>query len=749
MLKYVDSKEDTLTATEDQFFEQISSYLPLDDELQVQAAFELAKREHGDQRRKSGEPFFTHPLTVAYYLTEYRLDGPAIAAALLHDVAEDTKVSLAELEEQFGPKVAHLVEGVTKLKDVSIGIAQGRELTREQIQDLTMQKLFREMTVDVRVVIIKLFDRLHNMRTIGAMPPHKQRQKARETLAVFAPLANRLGIWKLKSELEALSLQVLEPAAFQYISQELDTLKKNQLKMYQMVNEQITDSLLAVNLDIRNVLLAPENVYTVYQDLSKNRNTKGDIDRTLRLVVLLDDWISCYTALGHLHQLWRAVPDQFDDYISVPRDNLYRSLHTTVVHNNGQHIKIRLRTVAMDKVSEIGVLARWLYAGTPLWDKGIAERIEALFQNIRNSLDLEDEDAGINVKTVVEDVFSDQIRVYTPQGDAVSLPRGATAIDFAYKIHTEIGNHCQAVHVNDTLYPLNKALPNGAQVRVVKSIRAEPQRAWLDEDLGYITTMYARSHARRWFRRLPRPSAIKQGKQILRDELKMLGLPNFPHEAVSQMFEEIEDTEELYHALGRAEILPTTLATSVLSKAWTQNPSRDLDGTVQGRDGKEYVISQTRQRKIRLCNTCVPRPSDPIMGYLRQNGEVTVHREDCHSLSAHRDELRRIQLGWGEVPRRVHSLHLRVDVYDRSGLLFDVTQLLEREHINIANISTPTHTRKGEVCILLELEMQTARQAVRIMHQIQALVNIYSVRTIPSDTRPPADSNPSSFYQPE
>ncbi|MEZ4643062.1 MAG: TGS domain-containing protein [Chloroflexota bacterium] len=270
----------------------------------------------------------------------------------------------------------------------------------------------------------------------------------------------------------------------------------------------------SANLTVRNVLLAPENVYTVYQDLSTRGMSYYDVDKTMRLIILMDDWPSCYLALGHLHQLWQPVPGRFDDYIAVPRDNLYRSLHTTVVHNNGQHLKLRIRTVAMDKVSEIGVLARWVYAGTPLWSEGIANRVESFLLNINENISVETQDPGAGVKGVVEDVFRKQVRVYTPRGDVIELRQGATPIDFAYAIHTGLGDQCYAAYVNEVLHPLNKPLRDGDRVRIVKSVRAEPQRAWLDEDLGYIQTNYARSHARRWFRRLSHDMAILHGRNL-------------------------------------------------------------------------------------------------------------------------------------------------------------------------------------------------------------------------------------------
>jgi len=738
-----------IAATDEQFFRRIDAYLDLGDRLKVRQAFEFARQKHGDQARKSGEPFFVHPLTVAFYLAYYRLDAQTLAAALLHDVAEDVSVPINEIAGRFGTEVAVLVDGVTKLKDVSVGVAKGLQLSKQEIQDLSTQKLFREMANDVRVVIIKIFDRLHNMRTIKHMSQAGQARKARETLYVFAPMANRLGIWQLKSELEALSLEVLNNRAYHIVKNNLKQLREDQQDMFQLISGQIFDRLLEANLDVRKVDLAPENIYTAYIDVTSSGVAFHEVNKTLRLVVLLDDWISCYTALGHLHQLWQAVPDRFDDYISVPRDNLYRSLHTTVIHDSGQNIKVRLRTEAMDKVSQIGVLARWSYADTPLWDKGVAERIEALSDNIRETIATDYQDPGALVKMVVEDVFAEQIRVYTPRGDAIELARGATPIDFAYAIHTGIGNQSQAAKVNEMLSPLNRVLRNGDQVQIIKGLKAEPQREWLDEDLGYLGTNYARSHARRWFRRLPQEKAVSQGKQLLQAELRMLGLPRHSHHAVAKSLG-YRHTEEVYYDIGRAELLPTVVATRVLDEKWADEPVRHLDNVVIGPSGEKYIITNANGRPLRLCETCDPRPRDNVVGYLRKNGDVTVHKEGCHSLRANRTIGRLLKLGWGvATTRKARLITIQVDVFDRSGLLFDITRPMQNEQINIPFICTPPTAHAGEVRIVMSLEVERPRQAVRILHQIRALVNVYSVRCLPPDSASNYIGTTTPFYKPE
>jgi GTP diphosphokinase / guanosine-3',5'-bis(diphosphate) 3'-diphosphatase len=736
---------DDTTADATKFFDKINTYLSVEDRLRVKKAYELARREHGEQRRKTGELFFTHPLTVAYYLSEYHLDASALEAALLHDIAEDTRVSIAEIETDFSAEVARLVDGVTKLKDVTEGVAKGKRLPPEELQDKTLHKLFSAMTEDVRTVIIKLFDRLHNMRTIKGLPLYKQKQKAQETLAVYAPLANRLGLWNLKNELESLSLEVLYNNAYTTIKRRREEMERAQQEMFHLLSGQIFSCLLQAEIDVRNVVLAPENIYTIFQDLTASGASYDDIDRTIRLVVLVNEWTDCYMALGHLHQLWRPVPGTFDDYIAVPRDNLYRSLHTTLVHSHGQQVKLRIRTVAMDKVSEIGVLARWLYAGTPLWSKGIADRIESFFENINDNINVEPQNPGAGVKGVVEDVFRKQIRVYTPRGEIVELGQGATIIDFAYAIHTGLGNQTHAAYVNDTYFPLNKPLKDGDQVRIVKKARAQPQRAWLDDDLGYITTNYARSHARRWFRRLSTHRAILEGQDLVQTELGILGYPDFSHQEIAEAFG-YEETQQLYYAVGRAEVLPTAVANRVLEYKWGTGPARSLDVMVQTGDDEEVVITKSPTRRLRLCGTCQPRPPHQIEGFMRKDGGITVHRNRCHLLRAERGRI--VKLGWSETTREAHEVTVQVDVYDRPGLLFEISQLMEDEQINISYIYTPPR-RGGELQIILTLEVLQPRQLVRILHQIHALPNVFDLRCLPGGPPEAPRNGAAPLYLPE
>lgn len=716
------------------FFELANSYLAGQDQLRVLEAYELARQQHGDQRRQSGELFLTHPLTVAYYLAEYKADSSALVAALLHDVAEDTLLAIDQINEQFGPEVSQLVDGVTKLKEVSAGVVRGRHLTNQEIQDASLHKMFAAMTADVRVVLIKLFDRLHNMRTIEALPPAKQQMKARETLSVYAPLANRLGIWRLKTELEELSLRVLDPEAYKQIRVTLDHQFHQHQATYTIITEQIIKHLQDNGLAVSDVVQNPESVYSIYR-LNQSRGISIEkVETPMRVVILVEDKNSCYQALGYLHELWRPVPGKFDDYIALPRENHYRALHTTVIYSDGQPLKLRFRSNAMNVASEIGVLAAWAYAGTPMWTQGVSDRVNAMLASVSENIREEARDLSAGVKVVVDDVFREQIMVYTPRGDVIELPQGATPVDFAFAIHTEVGNQCLIAYVNEQPTSLNQALNDGDQVRIVKSGWARPQRTWLDEDLGYLATTQARARVRRWFRRLPEELALAEGRKILIDELAMLGLEDFAHDQLAERLG-YENPHELFHALGKAELLPTELATKVLSWKWHKEPERNIGSLVHTSGGQEFVVTNSGGRNLRLCLSCQARPGDKIVGFLRADGGVTVHKEDCYTLRPDPMADRTIRLNWSRDGQdTVRTVTVEVDVYDRSGLLLEVAELLQDESVNIASIIT-TPLDSAKLRITLDLEIANPRLLVRILHRVHALINVFAVRCLRSSTR--------------
>jgi guanosine-3',5'-bis(diphosphate) 3'-pyrophosphohydrolase len=714
------------------FFDQIATYLSLEDRKRVRRAFELARREHGDDRRKSGELFFTHPLTVAYYLSEYYVDASALIAALLHDVAEDTSVSIEEIEAKFGAEVAKIVDGLTKFDRLTAQAELGRELTADEVKDATLRKLFAMMTGDVRVGIVKIFDRLHNMRTIKAMPRHKQREKAQETLNVYAPLANRLGMWLVKNELQTLSLEVLEPAYYQALEAYIVRREAEQEAEFQAIAQKITSDLNQNGVQVVDVLTVPLDFYEQYKQMKARgqMSLSRDVELPTRLVVLLKDTPGCYLAVGRIHALWRPVQGEFDDYIAAPRENLYRSLHTTVVYN-GRQIKIRFRTSGMHIESQMGVLSQWLNNfNMPLWSREVSTRIEEMLATISESIQQDGQEISEGVRTVLDDIFTDQIMAYTPNGEMRELPLGATPVDFAYTIHTEIGHGCRGAVINGVQVPLNYTLEDGDSVHILRH-GSQPQRAWLDETLGYLKTSAAKAAVRRWYRRLPHEKAVHQGKELLQAELDMMGLGDYSHLLVASWFGYTRP-QELYHALGRAEILPTAVATKVITDTWAQQPTSEADRqAVTSRDGEWFIIENAGGRHLRICGTCNSRPGDRIVGFIRKDGGVTVHSISCPLLR--HDDLQRgrlLKLRWGdETEKSGQPIAIRIEVHDRDGLLSEIATLMRDEQINITMICSRTVMHKAT--IILGFDVSSSLQLVSIMHTIQAMVNVINVERLP------------------
>ncbi|MDJ0757214.1 MAG: HD domain-containing protein [Ardenticatenaceae bacterium] len=707
------------------FFEHLATYLPLEERKNVKQAFDLARREHGDDRRKSGELFFTHPLTVASYLAEYFVDAPALIAALLHDVAEDTSVSIQEITEQFGLDVGRIVDGLTKFDRVTAKAKLGRELSATEVKSATIYKLFEMMSIDVRVGIVKIFDRLHNMRTIGVMPQHKQAEKARETLLVYAPLANRLGMWRVKNELQEISLKILEPERFRQLKEGIERRDRRHESEFPNLAQNIAKVLTDAGLPVVEVIKAPEDLSSSFEQLKHREDGEALVfEAPPRILVLLKDATSCYIALGHVHARWRPVQGEFDDYIAAPKDNLYRSLHTTVIYN-GRPIKIRFRTLNMQIESQAGILSKWLDNNNmPVWSKEMSERVDKVINTIGENIRTEEIDEG--VKQVLDDVFTNQIIIYTPDGDMRELAQGATPIDFAYTIHTAVGHSCRGALVNGVKKSLTYRLQDGDSVRILRH-GTEPQRAWLDEDLGYLNTRTAKAQVRRWFRRLPAEKSIIEGRQLLNEELALLNETGYEHEQVAKWFG-YASPSSLYFALGRAELLPTDVAIKVLTESWTEHPSRALGQAVKNSDGEWFVVQNAGNRPLRLCGTCNPRPGDAIVGFIRKDSYVTVHSTICRTLTA--DAMRGgrgLKLRWGESRREVRrTVTIQINVHDRDGLLADVTDVLRLENSNITQICSRTLNYRAT--IILGIEASSPRQVVRVLHRIQALVNVISVR---------------------
>ncbi|MFT7585794.1 MAG: guanosine-3',5'-bis(diphosphate) 3'-pyrophosphohydrolase [Cellvibrionaceae bacterium] len=724
--------EDSLPDGETLF--SMLSYLPRQDIDEIRDAFELARKEHGDARRKSGEPFICHPLTIASYLAEYYADSPTLIAALLHDVAEDADVTIQDITHQYGSEVGRIVEGVTKFDKVTGQARLGRELSKQELNTATHYKLFETMMSDVRVGIVKIFDRLHNMRTIRFMPFHKQEEKARETLSVYAPLADRLGMWQIKNELETLSYEIISTTRFRQFQQALRDKSERNSRDFPDLIEDLTHVITKAGLEIVQIVESPEDVSGAFRIWEEEQEIRI-ISRPPQPVILLKNEIDCYTAMGHLHAAWRPVSGKFDDYISASRHNLYRSLHTTVVYN-GRRVKVRIRTLEMQLESQNGVLSRWTDTrNMPIWARQTEQKVDKMFNQFQEAYEGGDEgEFDEKVQSILDDVFNNQITVFTPNGDEKELPRGATPVDFAYRVHTEVGHACRGALVNSERQPLTYELQDGDSVLIEKETeksKSHPQLAWLDEDLGYIRTRTGRRGTKHWFKRLSSKMACKIGRSMVENELWILNQPKRPFAEVCKILN-FNTSKELFTALGRTELSISEFSNRMLTWLWEEEAYTDCDyrnenlssQAVFSADDEMFVIEQTGDRELQLCEICNPRPGDPIVGAILQENFVTIHADGCRLLTP--DAMRggnALQLRWGvETDKETRAITMRVYAHDRDGLLNDITSLFMEDEININFLWSKTEQFKA--LIIFSADIREAAQVIRFLHKVHDLKNV-------------------------
>ena len=712
------------------------TYLPRQDLEEIQEAFKLAEEEHAGLTRKSGEPFICHPLTVASYLADYYADTPTLIAALLHDVAEDADVSVQDIEHRFGSEVRRIVDGVTKFDKVTGRARLGRELTKQELTTATHYKLFETMTADVRVGVVKIFDRLHNMRTIGHMPFHKQEEKSRETLRVYAPLADRLGMWKIKNELETLAFEVLYPTRFRQFQKALQDRKERNEEDFPYLKYDIKNVIKEAGLQLVSLVEAPTDIsgaFRVWREEQESRVLYGPPQP----VILLKNEIDCYTALGHLHGKWRPVAGKFDDYISASRENLYRSLHTTVIYK-GRRVKVRIRTLDMQLESQNGVLSRWTDTrNMPIWAQQSEEKVDKLFNQFQKAYGDDDDEFDEKVRHILDDVFNNQITVFTPNGDEIEIPRGATPVDFAYRIHTEVGHGCRGVLVNSERQPLTYELQDGDSILIEKesdTAKPHPQFAWLDEDLGYIKTRTGRQGVRRWFKKLSDRMACQIGRNMIKTELQTLGKPYLDMEEVCKILD-YPTTNELFAAMGRADLLISEFANRLMAGLWEADDLNSQAGydykneflssqAVFSSDGDMFIIEHSGDRQLKLCQVCNPRPGDPIIGSILHKDQVVIHVNGCRLLTP--DTMRggfSLKLRWGsETAKPMRAVTMQIYAHDREGLLNDVTSLFKLDEININFLWSKTEHYKA--LIIFSANVSETPQVVRFLHRAQDLRNV-------------------------
>ncbi|HWP64021.1 MAG TPA: RelA/SpoT family protein [Candidatus Binatia bacterium] len=685
----------------------------------VRRAFAYAVECHAGQRRMSGEPYVTHPIASAQILAELGIDPTAICAALLHDVPEDTEASLADIEERFGPEVARLVDGVTKLGKFST-------LSHEQQQAENIRKMFLAMAEDIRVVLIKLADRLHNMRTLAALPPEKQQRIARQTMEIYAPLAERLGIWQIKWELEDLAFKTLEPERYRELARLLDTRRKGRERYIEraiaVLRPKLEEAGIKAELQGR-----PKHLYSIWKKMLRKGAEFGEIYDVYAIRILVDEVRDCYAALGVVHALWRPIPGQFDDYIAVPKNNLYQSLHTAVIALDGKPLEIQIRTHQMHQVAEVGIAAHWRYKEATKSDR----EYDAKLAWLRQLMDWQREvsDAREFVEGIKLDIFQDQVFVFTPKGDIKDLPAGATPLDFAYRIHTDVGHRTIGAKVNNRLVPLDYRLKNGDIVEIVTTKGEHgPSRDWLN----IVRTSHAREKIRQWFKRKDRDENIAHGREALERELRRLartslaavGQERIAEVAKSYNFEALDD---FYAAVGYGAISAQQVVTrlGVLDDAQLSVPAVAPPPPPSRAGG--IRVKGVGDLLVRFARCCHPIPGDPIVGFITRGKGVTVHLRTCPTIVNEREVSRLIEVEWESAPAQTYPIAIRVEAYDRPGLLHDITQVVAEAKVNIVAAAvnvTPDHT----AIVTATLQVASVAQLARVMSRIEHIRDVLSVQ---------------------
>ncbi|MSP79000.1 MAG: bifunctional (p)ppGpp synthetase/guanosine-3',5'-bis(diphosphate) 3'-pyrophosphohydrolase [Dehalococcoidia bacterium] len=732
--------------------EKVAAYLPPEKVRLVQEAYEFARAKHEGQKRLTGEPYIIHPIETASYLADLSLDAITIAAALLHDVIEDCYVTQEELAARFGGDVARLVDGVTKLSllDARVGgdvppvPAPGQRLpeifapTKERTDQMhqqaeSLRKMLVAMAQDIRVVIIKLADRLHNMRTLDAHSRERQVAIAQETMDIYAPLAHRLGMWEIKWQLEDLSFRHLWPDDYKRIAQLLQTRRAEREAYLDRVGNIVRDALKAQGIKA-DVYGRPKHLHSVFRKIEKYAQQGKefvDIYDLYAIRVIVDTEGDCYHALGIIHSLWHPMPGQFDDYIANPKENQYRSLHSTVMCEGGTPLEVQIRTLEMHQLAEYGVAAHVKYkeGGAVVSNKSAG--FEDKMTWLRQLLEWQRDVSGAEefVQSLKADLFRDQVFVYTPKGDIKELPANATPLDFAYHVHTDLGHRCIGAKVNSKLVSLDYTLQNGDTVEIMVSKLARgPSLDWLNVELGFLHTASAITKVRQWFRKQERGASVERGRDLLHRELKRLSLKSTETEVAELL--DFESVDLLLEQIGNGELSMAQVENKLLASEEppapevipTTKPSVPVSGAPTGSTGIRVLGVGDLLTRMGRC--CAPLPGDDIIGFITRNTGVTVHRKDCKNI-LHEDEPERlVQVSWGP-SKHLFPVTVRVAAWDRVGLLRDITALLAAEDVNITASQVET-SPEGTAHISVALEISSVGQLGKLFSKLEAIKGVTS-----------------------
>jgi guanosine-3',5'-bis(diphosphate) 3'-pyrophosphohydrolase len=696
-----------------------AQYLPEEDRDTLRRAHEIAERAHDGQFRLTGEAYVEHPLAVAGILADLHLDVETLTAALLHDTVEDTAVTREEVRQRFGDSVAKLVEGVTKLGKIHVR-------TAEEHQAENIRKMLVAMAEDVRVVLIKLGDRLHNMRTISAHTPERRGRISRETLDIYAPLAHRLGIWQIKGELEDLAFAQLDPDNYHMVEAKL-AIKREQRDAF------IRDVTEILDREFEPLGMAAEisgrtkHVYSIYEKMSSSQKNFDEIYDLIAIRVLVDSIKDCYGALGVVHSLWKPLPGRFKDYIAMPKGNGYQSLHTTVLAHTGEPMEVQIRSFDMHQTSEYGVAAHWRYKGS-----SDGQRPDERFTWLRLLMDWQKEvlDAEAFVNTVKIDIFQDEVFVFTPRGDVRSLPQGSTPVDFAYRIHTDVGHRCIGAKVNARMTPLDYRLQNGDIVEVLTTKSPHgPSRDWLN----FVKTSSAREKIRQWFKKERREENIQKGRELLDKEfrrLRQMALNSVKEERLTELAQEFKfnTVDDFLAAVGYGDMSARSVVLHfsgadqepddgfALGIPLTSTPSPTGHVRVHGQNDMLTT----------LAHCCKPVAGEPIRGYITRGKGVTVHRADCTNIRNAGDADRLVEVEWETGAKQVYPVSIKIEAWDRTGLLRDIAAVIAESKINLSGADVQVYDDRTAVISTI-VEIQNLTQLSRLLERLESVRDVHTV----------------------
>jgi guanosine-3',5'-bis(diphosphate) 3'-pyrophosphohydrolase len=710
------------------------NYTVLDRDL-IQQAYQFAEKAHTGQTRASGEPYVFHCLAVAEILTELKVPPVMVVAGLLHDTVEDTSVTLETINNKFGKEVANLVDGVTKLTHLPLvirpdypeGTKEKPETipiidTKSRKRDLTtetLRKTLMAMGDDVRVILIKLADRLHNMRTLNHMPDEKRLRIARETMDIFAPLANRLGIWEIKWELEDLSFRYLNPEGYKEVAEKLADKRINREQEIQTIIEELKKIMHEGGIKAE-ISGRPKHIYSIFQKMKK-KNEVFEMVRDLRAIrLIVPDIPACYSALGIIHTHWRPIPNEFDDYIASPKDNFYQSLHTSVIYSDHKPLEVQIRTSEMHENAEYGIAAHWRYKEKGPQNSQYEQRINWLRKIMEWRQDVDD--AQEFVEGMKSDVFEDRVFVFTPRGDIIDMPAGSTPIDFAYNVHTEVGHRCRGAKVNNKLVSLEYQLKTGDQVEILAAKHGGPSRDWLNPHLNLVKTQRARSKIRQWFKIQDRDLNISQGKAMLEKEFHRLGLSSIKFEDLKKSFE-FKELDDFFESIGNGDLSLRRIVNKLKEVEETNSdPLLEIHTTSpEKKDINAVKVLGLKGILSTYAKCCNPVPGDEIVGYITRGRGATIHRKDCPNILRTKDRERIIRVAWGE-PQQTFPVTIQVHAYDRHGLMGDISSILANENINIRDLHVQVIESLANIAIILDIS--DIAQLSRVLTLIETLPNV-------------------------